>query len=219
MQVLSLPCCVSKTVKNWNHSLPLGPSIRIRNSPCSHTIVQIYLIDSNAYVSSNPTIYDYIREDQIQWYLAHPTTGELGIAFFHIPIPEYKVATIRIGQKGEEPCSPEHNSGFFEAVTKKGDIHAMFVGHDHWNDYVGYLFKIYEVLISDREVEDVWLAFGRVSGHTAPSYYGFEVNGPKCPARGCRVIEYNSHNKQLSTWVETLAGTVHDSFISKTINK
>jgi len=196
LNVFRLPCCISKSATSFTHSIQLGP-------------VQVYLIDSNAYLGSHSS-YDFIHEEQINEYLAIPSLGEVGLAFFHIPIPEYKTSKILIGQKQELPCSPKHNSGFFSAVKQKGDTHAMFVGHDHWNDYVS-------------ELDGIWLGYGRLSGYSHPSYYGSDGEDPdpenllKTPARGARVIQYHSGTKELSTWTEVLEGKVSNSFLTKTI--
>lgn len=87
-----------------------------------------------------------------------------GIVFQHIPVPEffdiinkvnfftkgrveayksrkntfYKLDDETIARGGfmyESPAAPDENSGQFEALKEKGDIFAMFVGHDHNNSF------------------------------------------------------------------------------------
>ena len=87
-----------------------------------------------------------------------------GFVFQHIPVPEYFDAIEKVNfftkgrveayksrrntfyrlkedalKKGgfmyEAPATPEENSGQFEALKEKGDIFAMFVGHDHNNSF------------------------------------------------------------------------------------
>lgn len=87
-----------------------------------------------------------------------------GFVFQHIPVPEYfdiidKVSFFSKGRveayksrrntfykldsetlaKGgfmlEAPATPDINSGEFEALKEKGDIFAMYVGHDHNNSF------------------------------------------------------------------------------------
>lgn len=77
----------------------------------------------------------------------------------------------------------------------------MFVGHDHFNDYVG-------------EKDGIWLSYGCVSGFTEPTYY---FNEDYQPMRGGRVIQYNSMNKELSTWIEYMEERNNSSFVSKRI--
>jgi hypothetical protein len=48
-------------------------------------------------------------------------------------------------------CS-SYNSGFFGAVKSRGDIHAIYCGHDHDNTFEG-------------EYQNVTLAFGLKTGY------------------------------------------------------
>ena len=43
------------------------------------------------------------------------------------------------GYLGEGPCSPCVNHGQFESWKKTGDVVAAFFGHDHLNDFTGYV--------------------------------------------------------------------------------
>ena len=43
------------------------------------------------------------------------------------------------GYLGEGPCTPCINGGQFESWKKTGDIIAAFFGHDHINDFTGYV--------------------------------------------------------------------------------
>lgn len=90
--------------------------------------------------------------------------------FQHIPVPEeYKLlrkampweipwATRGYGKKskhfymlkkgcegylGEGPCSPEVNSGQFASWKKVGGVLGAFFGHDHLNDFSGYVDGIF----------------------------------------------------------------------------
>jgi len=193
LSIYSLPFCASHNKDSFTHSLELGP-------------MQVYMIDSNAYIDrheDHPT-YDHIHGDQIDWYRDCPTVGEVGVAFFHIPIVEYKKARVLIGSKGEEPCTPIHNSGFFSAVQQKRDVQAMFTGHDHWNDFVA-------------ETDDIWMGYGRVTGSTAPSVYSDYSNAPRCPSRGGRIVQYDPSTKELSTWIENANGPEDGTLLSKKI--
>lgn len=44
---------------------------------------------------------------------------------------------------GEGPCSPDYNNGQFESWKKVGGVVAAFFGHDHLNDFSGYVDNIY----------------------------------------------------------------------------
>ncbi len=43
------------------------------------------------------------------------------------------------GYLGEGPCTPMVNEGQFESWKKMGDVKAAFFGHDHLNDFTGYV--------------------------------------------------------------------------------
>ncbi len=90
------------------------------------------------------------------------------IAFFHVPIPEYThvfSSNDFYGEGGEVVCCPTVNSGFFNLAKKNGDISAMFVGHDHQNNFGGMY-------------EGIELVYGQNSGH-----------GSHGGVRGARVIK------------------------------
>jgi len=117
-----------------------------------------------------------VEEAQIQWYEQQSDkikekygTDVHHIAFLHIPIPEYMMLADEMefyGRQGEAVCCPKVNSGFFDRVKNKNDISAMFVGHDHVNNYGG----IYN---------GIELVYGQKSGYG--NYGGL---------RGVRVIKF-----------------------------
>ena len=47
------------------------------------------------------------------------------------------------GYVGEGPCSPDVNNGQFESWKKTGGVKAAFFGHDHLNDFSGYVDGIF----------------------------------------------------------------------------
>jgi len=90
------------------------------------------------------------------------------IAFFHVPVYEYTHifnSDDFYGETNEKVCCPTVNTGFFDLAKKNGDISAMFVGHDHTNNFGGFH-------------EGIELVYGQNSGHG--SYGG---------VRGARVIK------------------------------
>ena len=111
-----------------------------------------------------PGGYGCIERDAIEWYEQESQNirEEHGrnvhhLAFFHIPIPEYLEVYNNLsfyGEYNEYVWCPTVNTGFFVAVKRNGDISAMFVGHDHVNDFGG----VYD---------DVELIYGRKSGYHA----------------------------------------------------
>lgn len=112
----------------------------------------LFMLDSNQYTRRFPTkIYDYIQPEQIEWYAWNVENmkvlngGSLNsLAFFHIPLPEFIDAwklkdtdqvVYHFGDKREDQCSPEYNSGFFDKMIELGSTKGVFAGHDHVNDY------------------------------------------------------------------------------------
>ena len=47
------------------------------------------------------------------------------------------------GYVGESPCAPDINGGQFESWKKVGGVVAAFFGHDHLNDFSGYVDGIF----------------------------------------------------------------------------
>lgn len=47
--------------------------------------------------------------------------------------------TSTYGYMGEAPCTPAYNNGQFSSWKKTGDVFASFFGHDHMNDFAGYV--------------------------------------------------------------------------------
>lgn len=152
----------------------------------------LYLFDSHDY-THNPELghYDWIKADQITWYRAESEKYTKGnnkmpipaLAFFHIPLLEYKeVAENKefLGEKYEGVASAELNSGLFTSFVEKKDVMGVFVGHDHDNNYIGIL-------------KNIALGFGQVTGESA--YGDME--------RGARVIELKEGLFSFKSWIRT----------------
>jgi len=160
-----------------------------------------YLFDSMSYMDI-PEIkgYDYIHFDQIGWYKEQSkafTAANGGkpvpaIAFFHIPLREYNDAlreTHRIfkGNLGEEPCSPDVNSGLFINMREMGDVEAVVTGHDHDNDYA-------------MKWRNIFLMYGRYSGCDTV-YNNLKPNG-------ARVFEFTEGKPGFRSWIRLYGGVV-----------
>lgn len=117
------------------------------------TKFQLYVLDSNRYYYGDYFGYDYIHEDQIKWYegmVNYSTNLNSGmvlpsLAFFHIPLMEYKTAydlylngsdevTHIFGDNKESVSSPKFNSGLFDKMVELNSTKGIFVGHDHNNN-------------------------------------------------------------------------------------
>lgn len=84
-----------------------------------------------------------INAKQIEWYewnmaALNEKRGESvkNMAFFHIPLPQYKdLENFEQGIRGEESC-PENGSGDFLNSGKNRSLTHVFVGHDHNNNFI-----------------------------------------------------------------------------------
>ena len=173
--------------------------IPIASSSSGKTAAVLYCIDSGDY-SPVATHWDYgwITHDQIHWYVeksrefarANSNVPVPSYAFFHIPTNDYNEAWRdgRIcGNRGEDECPGELNSGIMSAFEENGDVHAIFVGHDHENDYVARLGGIAAV-------------YGRCC---------FKRDG-RVPGNGTRVIELSEGDYGFRTWIREPEAVVDD---------
>ena len=128
--------------------------IEIRNADGSLNQA-LFLIDSNAYTGEGLNKYDYIHDDQVEWYRENVLrlNEEEGrtissMAFFHIPLQQYRTAyelyeagsdevTWFFGSNDEQMidkvCCSEYPSSFFDVAKELGSTKATFCGHDHYN--------------------------------------------------------------------------------------
>ncbi|KAJ0683942.1 putative calcineurin-like phosphoesterase domain, ApaH type, phosphoesterase [Helianthus annuus] len=120
------------------------------SSSGNESILNLYFLDSGDY-STVPAIpgYGWIKPSQQFWF--QQTSMKLqrkskapGLAYFHIPLPEYSSfdSSNYTGVKQEGIGSASVNSGFFTTLVGAGDVKAVFVGHDHINDFCGELTGI-----------------------------------------------------------------------------
>ncbi|MDR3188312.1 MAG: metallophosphoesterase family protein [Prevotellaceae bacterium] len=162
------------------------------------TSTLLYFFDSNAYNRvGEQKGFDWLGFDQVAWYRksSRAATRANGgkpypaLAFFHIPLHEYtllhdstKNYVVRapvVGVREEKECPGILNTGMFAAMVESGDVMGAFVGHDHDNDYVGYL-------------NGICLAYGRCTGvRSAYNKIGF----------GARVIVLTESSRTFETWI------------------
>lgn len=169
-----------------NYVLPIQGSL-----DSERIAAQLYFMDSGSYAPEPPGGYAWIERDQIKWYTERSAASRTNrhsdplpsLAFFHIPLPEYKEVwelADCIGSKHENVCSPMVNSGFFSALVEMGDVIGTFVGHDHLNDYIG-------------ELHGIRLGYGRATGYNTYGKEGFP--------RGARVIRLFEGERRFDTWI------------------
>lgn len=116
----------------------------------------LFLIDSNAYTGEGLNKYDFIHDDQVNWYKEQilrlnkeegKTVSSLG--FFHIPLQQYKTAydlyesgssevKYFFGSNDEKMinkiCASEYPSSLFDTAKELGSTKGFFCGHDHYNN-------------------------------------------------------------------------------------
>lgn len=129
--------------------------IEIRNRDGS-LMQALFLIDSNAYTGTGFNTYDYIHDDQVDWYATEVARLNYqeghtisSMVFFHIPLQEYRTAyelyeqkssqvTYFFGENGEEMidkvCCSDYPSKLFDTICALGSTKAVFCGHDHYNN-------------------------------------------------------------------------------------
>lgn len=170
-------------------------TLEIKDTKGQRTEAVIYCIDSHNHAKAQlagETGYAFITPEQVEWYrgesdrLTKANGGKPlpSLAFFHIPLPEYNLATsdpsvIMRGTRMEKPCVPKLNTGLFANMRVKGDVMGVFCGHDHDNDYT----VMYH---------DILLAYGRFSGGNT------EYNHL---ANGARVIVLKEGKREFDTWI------------------
>ncbi|KAK6461761.1 Metallo-dependent phosphatase-like protein [Scheffersomyces coipomensis] len=163
--------------------------------------MSLYFLDSHSY-SQNPKVnpgYDWIKESQLQFVeAAHAdlkkaidayTHIHLSMAFFHIPLPEYKnLNQPFIGEHREGITAPRYNTGA-RAVLGKLGVKVISVGHDHCNDYC-----LQDIQDKDTDQENkMWLCYGGGVGEGGYGGYGGYV-------RRLRVFEINTNNAEIKSW-------------------
>ena len=190
--VLSHPMSLNTAEEGWLDDRVL----EIKSSAGPDVSALLYCLDSGDYAQT-PGVdshYGWFRADQVEWYrrtslrhtAAHGGVPYPAYAFFHIPLLEYgeSYAAGRIvsGTRQEGECAGRLNTGLFSAFAECGDVHAVFSGHDHVNDYVV-------------EKDGIYLAYGRFSGRNT-TYHNLPF--------GARVIELEQGNYGLRTWIREL---------------
>ncbi|WP_423128760.1 metallophosphoesterase family protein [Gaoshiqia sp. Z1-71] len=164
--------------------------LKIQSSGSSKTSALLYFLDTHSGFKpkTDKGDYEWIDHSQVSWYREQSAgfTKKNGgnpypaLAFFHIPLPEYKEVVGKpttVGSQIEEVCSPDINSGMYLAFLESKDVMGMFVGHDHNNNYIGSL-------------RGICLAYGQSSGRQTYGSIG----------KGGRVIELYEDERKFDTW-------------------
>lgn len=173
-------------------------ALRIKSSDGSKVAAVVYGMDSNDYtVVPDHWDYGWISHTQIDWYRNKSkafteANGNLPVpsyTFMHIPILEYEEACRDghlIGSNREGVFGPELNSGILAAMEECADVHGIFCGHDHTNDFVSKL------------------------GAVAHAYCRCTGNGH--PDRGGRIIELTEGDYGFRTWIHEWDGDIVNDY-------
>lgn len=155
-----------------------------------------HFLDSHSYSldPKNDPGYDYFKESQIKWMeeSVHEMNGKknhLSMAFFHIPLPEYrKIDQPMVGQIREGVTAPKKNTGMRSAFARAG-VQVATCGHDHANDYC-----LLDAENSGSPDENkIWLCFGGGSGEGGYGGYGGFI-------RRLRVFELDEKTNLILSW-------------------
>ncbi|CAH0480011.1 unnamed protein product [Peronospora belbahrii] len=142
-----------KTVNGvGNYMLNVTAPIRGVWGDINTTVFRMYFLDSGAKASTEkyPYVfseYDWIKQSQIDYYRQLSETGRVqrhsnadsvlpAVMFFHIPLVEFSYS--KDGCNGDQ-LERVHNQGMnlrlLSALSEINEIKAVFVGHDHVNEY------------------------------------------------------------------------------------
>jgi len=116
----------------------------------------LFLIDSNDYLGKGFSKYDYIHDDQVEWYKnevlrLNQMEGKTisSLVFFHIPVQQYKIAydlfingsdevKYFFGSNDEKRknkvCTSKYPSKLFDTAKELNSTKGFFCGHDHYNN-------------------------------------------------------------------------------------
>nr|KYP46731.1 putative inactive purple acid phosphatase 28 [Cajanus cajan] len=164
---------------NYNLRVYGAPGSMLANS----TVLNLFFLDSgDRAVYQGIRTYGWIKDSQLNWLrrvsqelqgqkqdLLHPTdatstTKPPSLAFFHIPVPEVPQLFHKeiVGQFQEAVACSRVNSGVLQTLVSMGDVKAVFIGHDHTNDFCGNL-------------DGIWFCYGGGFG-----YHGYgKVGWPR----------------------------------------
>lgn len=203
--------------------------IKVENSE-GITKNAFFLLDSHDYTDGDILgifwKYDNIHENQIEWYknnvLAIDAENKAinpdepmfsSLAFFHIPLEEYRIAWEEYAANGykdtenvklidgyyhegdEAVCCGVYPDNFFETILELGSTKGTFAGHDHINNAIV-------------EYKGVQLVYGMSIDYLA---YVDPATGSMGPQRGCTVINL-TQDGDLSVSLENY---YQDKYVSK----
>lgn len=172
--------------------------LTVEESDSKNLAMTMYFLDTHKY-SLNPKIkgYDWIRVPQLKWleflgdsYKSMKAKEDiLSMAFFHIPLPEYRNLNQPFtGQNKEGVTAPKYNSGARSVLAHLG-VQVVSVGHDHCNDYC----LLDTLKLNDDRENKMWLCYGGGSGEGGYGGYDNYI-------RRMRIFELDSNKGEIRSW-------------------
>lgn len=176
--------------------------VNVQGNKSKHSAILLYLLDTHKY-SPNPKVnpgYDWIKESQLKFLEREYATMKpsieafkqkhLDMAFFHIPIPEYRnLNQPFIGEHKEGITAPKYNTGARNILGQLG-VKVVSVGHDHANDYCLEDIKDKDDVKHENKM---WLCYGGGSGEGGYGGYGGYV-------RRLRVFDLDTTKGEIKSW-------------------
>ncbi|KAK8598012.1 hypothetical protein V6N13_095404 [Hibiscus sabdariffa] len=150
---------------NYDLSVYGAPGSSLANS----SVLNLFFLDSgDRETVQGVRTYGWIKESQLHWLRSvsqghqevnrvaktQPADPSPALAFFHIPIPEVRQLYYQkiVGEFREGVACSSVNSGVLNTLVSIKDVKAVFIGHDHTNDFCGNL-------------EGIWFCYGGGFGY------------------------------------------------------
>ncbi|ODQ66418.1 Metallo-dependent phosphatase [Nadsonia fulvescens var. elongata DSM 6958] len=165
-----------------------------------NSAMSLYFLDTHKKTrSAKFRGYDWIKDSQFEFLqkerehleasIRDYTHIHLSMAFFHIPLTEYKNTgnMNRIGDYRETSTAPNFNSGGRSKLEDLG-VSVVSVGHDHVND-----FCMFDTHDKDGKQDKMWLCYGGAVGEGGYGGYG-GYN------RRLRIFEIDTEANRITSW-------------------
>lgn len=163
-----------------------------------HPALAMYFLDTHS--KRNKFEYDYLHSSQLNYMRElHQSIGPqqadyahipIGMAFIHIPLPEYRnTNNPMVGKQREAVIAPKSDDGARALLSELG-ISVVTAGHDHCNDYC----------VMDRSVPDspVWLCYGGAAGEGG--YGGYPDETGANYRRRVRMFEVDTQGSTVTSY-------------------
>ncbi|GMM38357.1 phosphoprotein phosphatase [Saccharomycopsis crataegensis] len=178
----------------------------------SNPAMSLWFLDTHKYSPSPKTNpgYDWLKDNQLDWLeIEHaelkPAISKyshihLSMAFFHIPIPEFRnfKGDNVVGSAKEGVTASNYNTGVRTVFSKIG-VSVVSVGHDHCND-----FCLFDVEEGAKSNNNLWLCYGGAAGEGGYAGYGGT-------SRRVRVFQIDTNRNSVSSW-KRLENDPHNIF-------